>query len=248
MAHGGEAGLARRACAPPGPGGRAPVVVLDTIGELARAYRLATLVFVGGSFTTRGGQNILEPAAQGKPVLFGPHMENFQDSVQVLLGRGGIQVADAEQLFRVLTSCSRAPDKLAELGALARRAVTAIRGASARNVGSHAGDAAPRGPPRPGAGARCETAAILSILPVIRYSALGDVVLRHQRAASRSGAALPQARDRVGHVAGGGAAARAGLPGSPRSTGWARRARTPRSRWRAGCAAASISPSTCRRR
>ncbi len=114
---------------------RAPrVAVLDTIGELTRAYRLATLVFVGGSFTKRGGQNILEPAAQGRPVLFGPHMENFHDSVQVLVGRGGIQVKDAEQLARVAVDLLARPDKLQELGELAQAAVTHIRGASARNV------------------------------------------------------------------------------------------------------------------
>ena len=56
-----------------GAGGEA-VVVLDSVGELLAAYRLATVVFVGGSFVRRGGQNILEPAACGKPVLFGPHM------------------------------------------------------------------------------------------------------------------------------------------------------------------------------
>jgi 3-deoxy-D-manno-octulosonic-acid transferase len=115
-------------------GGHAEVVVLDTIGELSVAYRLATLVFVGGSFVTRGGQNVLEPAAQGKPVLFGPHMENFKDSVQVLQGRGGLQVADPEQLFRVADELLRRPDQMEELGGLARRAVSAIRGASARNV------------------------------------------------------------------------------------------------------------------
>ncbi|MFT3710314.1 MAG: 3-deoxy-D-manno-octulosonic acid transferase [Archangium sp.] len=113
---------------------RAPVVVLDTIGELARAYRLATLVFVGGSFTTRGGQNILEPAAQGKPVLFGPHMENFHDSVQVLVGRGGIQVNDPEHLTRVTLELLSRPDSLDSLGNLARSAVRQISGASDRNV------------------------------------------------------------------------------------------------------------------
>lgn len=114
---------------------RAPrVAVLDTIGELTRAYGLATLVFVGGSFTKRGGQNILEPAAQGRPVLFGPHMENFHDSVQVLVGRGGIQVKDAEHLTRVAVDLLARPDKLRELGELAQAAVTQIRGASARNV------------------------------------------------------------------------------------------------------------------
>ncbi len=112
----------------------APVVVLDTIGELSRAYRLATLVFVGGSFTLRGGQNILEPAAQGRPVLFGPHMENFHDSVQVLVGRGGIQVNDADHLYRVVSELLARPDTLASLGELAQTAVAQVSGASARNV------------------------------------------------------------------------------------------------------------------
>jgi 3-deoxy-D-manno-octulosonic-acid transferase len=112
----------------------AAVVVLDTIGELARAYRLGTLVFVGGSFTTRGGQNILEPAAQGRPVLFGPHMENFHDSVQVLVGRGGIQVKDPDHLHRVIADLLSRPDMLASLGELARSAVRQISGASTRNV------------------------------------------------------------------------------------------------------------------
>ena len=110
------------------------VVVLDTIGELSRAYRLATLVFVGGSFTTRGGQNILEPAGQGKPVLFGPHMENFRDSVQVLVGRGGIQVKDGEQLYRVMTELLAKPETVGSLGELARATVRQISGASQRNV------------------------------------------------------------------------------------------------------------------
>lgn len=110
------------------------VVVLDTIGELARAYRLATLVFVGGSFTKRGGQNILEPAGQGKPVLFGPHMDNFRDSVQVLEGRGGIQVRDAEELFQRLSELLAHPDKVSALGDQARAVVGQISGASRRNV------------------------------------------------------------------------------------------------------------------
>jgi 3-deoxy-D-manno-octulosonic-acid transferase len=113
---------------------KARVVVLDSIGELARAYRLGTLVFVGGSFTTRGGQNILEPAAQGRPVLFGPHMENFHDSVQVLVGRGGIQVKDPEHLYRVMADLLSRPEDLAQLGEMARGAVRQVSGASARNV------------------------------------------------------------------------------------------------------------------
>ncbi|MGZ6162522.1 MAG: 3-deoxy-D-manno-octulosonic acid transferase, partial [Myxococcaceae bacterium] len=86
------------------------------------------------SFTARGGQNILEPASQGRPVLFGPRMENFRDSVQVLLGRGGIQVADAEQLYRVLSELLDRPDVLANLGSLAAQSVRQVSGASQRNV------------------------------------------------------------------------------------------------------------------
>jgi 3-deoxy-D-manno-octulosonic-acid transferase len=131
----------------------APVVVLDTIGELSRAYRLATLVFVGGSFTTRGGQNILEPAAQGKPVLFGPNMDNFSDSVQVLLGRGGIQVADAQHFEALVSDLLARPETCSQLGELAAQAVRQVSGASQRNVDLVARllGAAPRpAPGRPG--------------------------------------------------------------------------------------------------
>ncbi len=124
----------------------APVVILDSIGELGRAYRLATLVFVGGSFTSRGGQNILEPAAHGKPVLFGPRMENFRDSVQVLVGRGGIQVNDVEHLVRVTGELLARPESLDALGALAHDAVLQISGASDRNVEALAA-LLPAGPP-----------------------------------------------------------------------------------------------------
>ncbi len=144
MALAAEAGLGVRLRSAGAAAGHADVTILDTIGELAVAYRLATLVFVGGSFVTRGGQNLLEPAAQGKPVLFGPHMENFKDSVQVLQGRGGIQVGTPERLLKVADELLGRPDQLEELGALARRAVSSIRGASARNV-DHMLAALPRG-------------------------------------------------------------------------------------------------------
>jgi 3-deoxy-D-manno-octulosonic-acid transferase len=107
-----------------------PVVVLDSVGELRYAYRLATVVFVGGSFVHRGGQNILEPAACGRPVLFGPHMENFRGSVRVLIGRGGIQVPDAARLQRVMTDLLSRPEELEKLGTMAREAVTSVQGAS----------------------------------------------------------------------------------------------------------------------
>jgi 3-deoxy-D-manno-octulosonic-acid transferase len=134
MAEAVEAGLSVRLRSGGALAGPAQVTILDSIGELAIAYRLATLVFVGGSFVRRGGQNVLEPAAQGRPVLFGPHMENFKDSLQVLVGRGGIQVATPEQLLKVAQELLARPDQIVELGELARQAVSQIRGASARNV------------------------------------------------------------------------------------------------------------------
>ena len=125
------------------------VLVLDTIGELTTCYAIATLVFVGGSFIKRGGQNILEPAACGKPVLFGPNMHNFTDAVQVLLGRGGIQVASSQQLERVIRDLLSRPDHLRELGAMARAQLGANRGAALRNAKSIAA-LLPRGKPGPG--------------------------------------------------------------------------------------------------
>jgi 3-deoxy-D-manno-octulosonic-acid transferase len=112
----------------------ADVLVLDTMGELTAAYALATLVFVGGSFVLRGGQNILEPAGQGRPVLFGPHMMNFRDSVEVLLGRGGIQVSTPAQLAKVAKELLARPQEIAQLGEMARAAVNKVRGASLRNA------------------------------------------------------------------------------------------------------------------
>ena len=80
------------------------------------------------------GRTCSSPRRRGSPCSSGPHMENFKDSVQVLQGRGGIQVASPEQLLKVAEELLSRPDQLEELGALARGSVTSIRGASARNV------------------------------------------------------------------------------------------------------------------
>jgi 3-deoxy-D-manno-octulosonic-acid transferase len=64
------------------------VIILDTIGELGKIYSMGDIIFVGGSLIPRGGHNILEPAAHGKPILVGPHMFNFKDSYALFSGRG----------------------------------------------------------------------------------------------------------------------------------------------------------------
>ncbi|HOS43828.1 MAG TPA: hypothetical protein PK794_09075, partial [Armatimonadota bacterium] len=75
------------------------VIILDTIGELARAYALCGAAFVGGSLVPIGGHNLLEPLGLGKAVLFGPHMHKTRDITAIVLEAGvGYQVADADAL------------------------------------------------------------------------------------------------------------------------------------------------------
>jgi 3-deoxy-D-manno-octulosonic-acid transferase len=114
---------------------RADVVILDTIGELAHLFQVATVVFVGGSLVTQGGHNILEPAVHGKPIVFGPHMENFAEiSATFLQNQGAIQVADAAGLTDAVARLFGDPVERARLGAAARALVEANRGARVRTL------------------------------------------------------------------------------------------------------------------
>ena len=80
---------------------RVDAVILDTIGELAQLYQIATAVFVGGSLVPAGGHNILEPAVYGKPIVFGPHMENFNEIAETFLANGAaVQVQSERELER----------------------------------------------------------------------------------------------------------------------------------------------------
>lgn len=75
------------------------VIILDTIGELADLYAIATIVFVGGSLVNKGGHNILEPVIYGKPVLFGPYIQDFKESADILLeNKIGIMVKNENEL------------------------------------------------------------------------------------------------------------------------------------------------------
>jgi 3-deoxy-D-manno-octulosonic-acid transferase len=126
---------------------RGDVVVLDTIGELARLFEIATVVFVGGSLVDAGGHNILEPAVFGKPVLFGPHMQNFGEIAAAFLANGAaVQVASARELGDAFVSLLGDPVRRASLGAAARGLVEANRGARERTVDVITGllDARPR--------------------------------------------------------------------------------------------------------
>lgn len=114
---------------------RAEVVVLDTIGELARLYQVATAVFVGGSLVDAGGHNVVEPAVFGKPIVFGPHMQNFAEIADAFLANGAAcQVQSGRDLETILVSLINDPVRRAGLGAAARALVEANRGAKAKTL------------------------------------------------------------------------------------------------------------------
>jgi len=114
---------------------RADVVVLDTIGELAQLYQLATVVFVGGSLADHGGHNILEPAIFGKPIVFGPHMQNFREIAETFVANdAAIQVYTERELDGAVLSLVRDPVQRARLGAAARALVEANRGAKDKTL------------------------------------------------------------------------------------------------------------------
>jgi 3-deoxy-D-manno-octulosonic-acid transferase len=110
-------------------------LLVDVVGVLPQLYAAATVAFVGGSLTTRGGQNLLEPAALGKPVLFGPHVENFRAAAQALLDAGGgFMARDAGELGRLASRLAGDPVARGAAGAGARAVVEANRGALARTL------------------------------------------------------------------------------------------------------------------
>lgn len=114
---------------------RAEVVILDTMGELAHLFQIATVVFVGGSLTDAGGHNILEPAVHGKPIMFGPYMQNFAEIADTFLrSQAAIQVKDAADLTSVAMRLMSDPVERARLGAAARALVEANRGAKSRTL------------------------------------------------------------------------------------------------------------------
>lgn len=114
---------------------RVDVVILDTIGELAQLYHVATVVFVGGSLVDAGGHNILEPAVFGKAIVFGPNMHNFAEIARTFIeNRGAIQVETPGELESVLVELLSDPVRRAGLGAAARALVEANRGARGRSL------------------------------------------------------------------------------------------------------------------
>jgi len=110
------------------------VFLVDSIGELASIYSLATVAFVGGSLVPRGGHNILEPALAGVPIVTGNHYENFRDVVNFFASRNAVRIVGLAELPLVLMELI---ENTGARAALARNALAALesqRGATDRTV------------------------------------------------------------------------------------------------------------------
>lgn len=112
-----------------------PVILLDTIGELPSVYGASDIVFVGGSLVPKGGHNFVEPALLSRPILTGPHVQNFEEMARQLLQAGGLtMVGNADELNRKVRQLAQDPALRSECG---RRAYSVIRqneGAAAKTV------------------------------------------------------------------------------------------------------------------
>ncbi len=112
------------------------VLLLDSIGELSRVFAAADIVFMGGTLARRGGHNILEPAFLAKPVIAGPHMENFADIADEFTRAGAlVRVSSAAELAAAITRLLDSPDKRAAIGSRARALAQSKRGVARRIAG-----------------------------------------------------------------------------------------------------------------
>ena len=113
----------------------APVVIIDTMGDLQTIYSVATVVFCGGSLVPLGGHNVLEPAVWGKPVLYGTSMEDFLDAKALLEKTGGgIQIKDGSDLADKVIYYLSHPALSQKTGHLARKALMANVGAAKKHA------------------------------------------------------------------------------------------------------------------
>lgn len=114
---------------------RAQVVVLDTIGELSATYGIASMVFCGGSLVPKGGQNIMEPAIWGKPVIYGPSMEDFADAKALIESNGGgLLVQNAAEIAAVANQWLGYPHQARAIGRAARQAILPHGGAAEKHA------------------------------------------------------------------------------------------------------------------
>ena len=110
------------------------ILLLDTIGELASVYSVATVAFVGGSLVPAGGHNPLEPAQFAVPIVMGPHYANFRTITDDLVAHDALRIASAEELANVLISLLRNPSEAAAMGERAKQVFVQQAGATVRTA------------------------------------------------------------------------------------------------------------------
>jgi 3-deoxy-D-manno-octulosonic-acid transferase len=110
------------------------VILLDTIGELQGVFSRADVAFIGGSLLPFGGHNILEPACWGRPIIFGPHMDNFPIADEFLRRSAAIRVTDLEDMAKTVTELLRNEEKALQMGRNAMAIVEENRGAVKKAV------------------------------------------------------------------------------------------------------------------
>ena len=109
------------------------VLIVDVIGELLKIYSLATIVYCGGSLVPKGGQNILEAAAWGKVIFYGPSMEDFSEEKALLEDVGcGVTIKNEQELLQEILQLLEIPEELEKRGARGKAVVAANMGAAVR--------------------------------------------------------------------------------------------------------------------
>ena len=109
------------------------MLLVDVVGELGAWWGNSQIAFVGGSFGSRGGQNMIEPAAYGAAVCFGPNTQNFRDIVAAMLAReAAVVVKDREEMLEFVRHCLEKPRQAALQGDRARSLVLEQIGATER--------------------------------------------------------------------------------------------------------------------
>lgn len=108
------------------------VLLIDTIGELSLFFPQAGAVFVGGSLVPTGGHNIFEPAAFGRPILYGPHMENFREADEALAGKGAVRLGSSAEFAKAAETLLFDREHADALGKKARETFESLQGAAHR--------------------------------------------------------------------------------------------------------------------
>ena len=116
------------------PADQSDVILLDSIGDLAAVYRFAEVVFVGGSLVPRGGHNVIEPAVFAKPIIVGPHTDNFRQIVSDFARADALLQVQPGELAGTLVRLLSHPENAREMGDRARNILIANRGATDRTI------------------------------------------------------------------------------------------------------------------